>query len=521
MSLFERLNNKRYNLQEKKKNPLDDFSDYDNLSKEEQKNLKQTKNIVKNQIKQDGDKISSSKRYPDAVSGSKPKRLSPTTTSTGKIQRSVDARVITKKFNQNNPNRPEYVKPDEFKAAETKTKIVNKKQTRPLGQLVKKTKPSKTAISGKLTPGQIDFSKAGELAAKRKARIDTKTGKATQAGVFDFAKNRGGFNRMSQGMSKSDFKKMITSDPKKASQFKNVVSKAKKIASDPTSKAYKEIESKINKSDYAGKISRRGKTAFMNPSQKAAEIARIKAGIDARDAAKGKYKKPKTVLKRTEPGSKFRASKVKGFDVVPTSNPVGKEILKKMDTTGFVPPKPEKLTRFQKMKKVLFDPQRWKIPKKDWDLKPTRFDKAGNVIAQQRRSFKPLGKGFLGISGPVKKGLAMLPTRYKIIGGTALALSNPGIRKAIFGGPKEEPKTYTPYKKPLGFDTGKRNYDKLRYKKDLAKLDPVRYQKEFPKLPKKPPAVKSKPAQYGSYDPKTKKMVQTTKIPKNINKNLP
>ena len=99
----------------------------------------------------------------------------------------------------------------------------------------------------------------------------------------------------------------------------------------------------------------------MNPSQKAAEIARIKAGIDARDAAKGKYKKPKTVLKVTEPGSKFRASKIKGFDVVPTSNPVGKEILKKMDTTGFVPPKPEKLTRFQKMKKVLFDPQRWKI----------------------------------------------------------------------------------------------------------------------------------------------------------------
>ena len=116
----------------------------------------------------------------------------------------------------------------------------------------------------------------------------------------------------------------------------------------------------------------------------------------------------------------------------------------------------------------------------------------------------------------------MLPTRYKIIGGTALALSNPGIRKAIFGGGKpDKPKEYVPYKKPLGFDTGKRNYDKLRYKKDLAKLDPVRYQKEFPKLPKKPPKVKPKPAQYGSYNPETKKMVQTTKIPKNINKNLP
>ena len=511
MSLFERLNNKRYNLHEESKDPFKDFDAYDNLDKEEKKKLRQTKNIVKKQIKDEGDKISSEARYP-SVTKKINKKLSDTTTSTGKIQRSVDARVITKKFNQNNPNRPEYVKPDEFKAAETKTKQVNPKQTRPLGQLVKKTKPSKTAVSGKLTPGQIDFSKAGELAAKRKARIDTKTGKATQAGVFDFAKNRGGFNRMSQGMSKSDFKKMIASDPKKAAQFKSVVTKAKNIASNPASKEYKKIADTINKSDYAGKISRKGKTAFMNPSQKAAEIARIKAGIDARDAAKGKYKKPKTVLKRTEPGSKFRASKVKGFDVVPTSNPVGKEILKKMDTTGFVPPKPEKLTRFQKMKKVLFDPQRWKIPKKDWDLKPTRFDKAGNVIAQRRLSFKR------GPIGTLRKINAMLPTRYKVIAG--LALAAPTIKKTFFS-PKAKPMTYTPYKKPLGFDTGKRNYDKLRYKKDLAKLDPVRFQKEFPKLPKKPPAVKSKPAQYGSYDPKTKKMVQTTNVPKNINKNLP
>ena len=503
MSLFERLNNKRYKLQEESKDPLDDV-----LSDPQ---LKKAKKTVSNQLKKTGEKLSKNPADPDATSGGKKKTLAPTTTG-GKVQRSVDARVITKKFNERNPNRPEYVKPDEFKAAETKTKIVNKKQTRPLGQLVKKTKPSKTAISGKLTPGQIDFSKAGELAAKRKARIDSKTGKATQAGVFDFAKNRGGFNRMSKGMSKSDFKKMIASDPKKAAQFKNVVKTAKNIAMNPASKAYKDIERKINTSDYAGKISRRGKTAFMNPSQKAAEIARIKAGIDAREAAKGKYKKPKTVLKRTEPGSKFRASKVKGFEVGPTSNPVGKEILKKMDTTGFVPPKPEKLTRFQKMKKVLFDPQRWKIPKKDWDLKPVRWDKAGNVIAQRRLSFKR------GPIGTLRKINAMLPTRYKVIAG--LALAAPTIKKTFFS-PKAKPMTYTPYKKPLGFDTGKRNYDKLRYKKDLAKLDPVRFQKEFPKLPKKPPAVKSKPAQYGSYDPKTKKMVQTTKIPKNINKNLP
>ena len=533
MSLFEKLNNKRYNLQEKK-NPLDDFSDYDNLSPKEQKDLKKTKNIVKNQIKDEGDKISSSTRYPDATSGRNIKKtLAPTTTSTSKVQRSVDAKVISKKFNQNNPNRPEYVKPDEFKAAETRTKQVNPKQTRPLGQLVKRTKPSKTAVSGKLTPGQIDFSKAGELAAKRKARIDPKTGKATQAGVFDFAKNRGGFTRMSQGMSKSDFKKMITSDPKKASQFKNIVSKAKTIASDPTSKAYKDIEAKINKSDYAGRIPRKGKTAYMSPSQKAAEIARIKADINAREALKGRYKKPRTVLKVTEPGSVFRKSKFKGFDVVPTKNPVGKEILKKMDTTGFVPPKPptKKPNVFKRAIKAVLDPEGWKIPKKNWDLKPMRYDKLTKLpIAQTRLSFKR------GPIGTLRKLNAMVPKRYKAIGLGLLAV--PTIKKTFFT-PKSKPKQYAPYVKTLGFDTGKQNKSRELYKKYLKANKPDQYNKEFPKkLPKSMNPYNKptpKPTKYGSTytfkDKKTGEMgtgsiereagILGFQKPKNINKNLP
>ena len=491
MSLFERLNNKRHNLHEESKDPLDKFDAYDNLDQGEQKKLKQTKKIVRKQIEDEGDKISSSKRYPDATSGGKTKKLS-TTTTWCKIQKSVDAKVITKKYNERNPNRPEYVKPKEYKAAETITKQVNKNQQRPLGSLVKRTKPSSTAISGKLTPGQIDFSKAGELASKRKARIDPKTGKATQAGVFDFAKNRGGFTRMSKGMSKSDFKKMITSDPKKASQFKKIVTRAKTIASDPSSKEYKKIADNINKSDYAGRFARRGKTSRMNASQKAAEIARIKAGIEARDAAKGRYRKPRTVLKVTQPGSKFRASKLNpGFDVVPTSDPVGKEILKKMDTTGFVPPKPpvKKPSLFKRVIKKVFDPEGWKIPKKDWDLKTIRGPK-GAAISQTRRSFKPLGKGFLGIEGPVRKTLAKLPLRYKLIGGTALALTNKGIRKNVkkallnpksffVSKPPKKPEIYDVVNKPIGFNTGRVNAAKKRYKQDLKKLNPERFKKEF------------------------------------------
>ena len=306
MSLFEKLNNKRYNLQEKKKDPLDDvLSDPD---------LNKAKNTVNKQLNSQNDKISSPRKGDITTSKRNiTKTLAPTTTG-GKVQKSVDARVITKKFNQSNPNRPEYVKPEKFKAAETKTKLANPKQTRPLGQLVKKTKPSKTAVSGKLTPGQIDFSKAGELAAKRKARIDTKTGKATQAGVFDFAKNRGGFNRISQGLSNSDFKKRIASDPKKASQFKSVVTKAKNIASNPASKEYKKIADTINKSDYAGKIQ---------------ELDQIKRSLLLR---KGVSKEDKQLPKILSIGDNFNTD-IKGanllnFDSLIISNGIHKKEIK-------------------------------------------------------------------------------------------------------------------------------------------------------------------------------------------------
>ena len=116
----------------------------------------------------------------------------------------------------------------------------------------------------------------------------------------------------------------------------------------------------------------------------------------------------------------------------------------------------------------------------------------------------------------------MLPNRYKYIGLGLLAA--PTIKKTLFS-PKAEPKTYRKYQKPLGFDTGKQNISRKLYKKNLEKRDPEQYKKEFPKLLDKSlsPYIKPnpKPTKYGSYDPKTKKMVQTTKKPKNINKNLP
>ena len=126
---------------------------------------------------------------------------------------------------------------------------------------------------------------------------------------------------------------------------------------------------------------------------------------------------PKTVLKVRKPGSTFKKSKFKGFDEVPTSDPVGKKIYKKWDTSGFETPKPplKKPNVFQRAMKKLTTG--WSVPKKDWDLKPTRWDKAGNVLAQQRRTFPKT------IRGSIRKNLAKLPNRYKALAVAAVGTS--------------------------------------------------------------------------------------------------
>ena len=110
----------------------------------------------------------------------------------------------------------------------------NKPQQKPLGKLYRygsKKDPTR-AGSVRSTPG-IER----ELEAKRRARINPKTGKATPQGVENYAQNRGGYSRRS--IPKADLDQ-IRKD-------------ARRIASDPTSAEYKTIERKINRSDYAGK----------------------------------------------------------------------------------------------------------------------------------------------------------------------------------------------------------------------------------------------------------------------------
>ena len=107
-----------------------------------------------------------------------------------------------------------------------------------------------------------------ELQAKRAARINPKTGKATQKGVENFA-----INKLTKGLST----KGVTG--------REQLANAKKLASNPGSAAYKDIENKINTSDYAGK---RAKLASADELKKIKTDIKTSKTIDAKvDTGRG------------------------------------------------------------------------------------------------------------------------------------------------------------------------------------------------------------------------------------------
>jgi len=118
-----------------------------------------------------------------------------------------------------------------------------------------------------------------ELQAKRAARINPKTGKATQKGVENFA-----INKLTKGLS--------TKGPTGREQLDN----AKKLASNPNSAAYKDIENKINTSDYAGK---RAKLASADELKKIKTDIKTSKTIDAKvDTGRGS-KAPTNIKTKT------------------------------------------------------------------------------------------------------------------------------------------------------------------------------------------------------------------------------
>ena len=444
MSLFEKLNNKRYDLHEA-------IDEKGNITPEPGDKAIE-KSILRNIKKKQSRTISQNKAAGDKLFKDINKKLSASTT------KGDQARSLYSIGDGSTIGTPEGT-------TATKTKTVKQSEvSKKAKEFTKKINKKRTGSFDDVTgEGQVKYPKnRKDLIAKRKEYGIDRKGNISDAGVKRYAQKT---KQLSSGsnLPVTPTQKELDLAKKRAVGGTPIKNKAGKVIGTTTGK-------------YGGRLPR-------TRNKNMPSYAEVKAKIDAKEKVKNMYKKPKTVLKVAEPGTtKFKASKFKGFVEVPTSDPVGKKILSKMDTTGFVPPKPplKKPNVFQRIKKSLFDPQSWKIPKKDWDLKPLRYDKAGNVIAQTRRTFKP------GLVGTVRKTLAKLPNRYKVLGLTAVALANKDTRKFIFGtGKPAAPKQYAPYVKTLGFDTGKQNKSRELYKKYLAANNPNQYNKEFPKkLPK-------------------------------------
>ena len=228
MSLFEKLNNKRYNLQEV------------------------TKKLPPN--------------------------------SDGKVDpnsKNKSAKEITKKYNKLNKNRPEF----DSSLSPSQRNFKNIQQNKgKIGKMV--VNPSSAQKARGLTPGDIDFKDAESLYKKRKARIDPKTGKATRKGVEDFIFSRTGGNRPGQThLSPSkikELKRVAQNQARIPSVYKEVSDKinksdyaGKRTRSRPSNApSYAEIKKKIDAKNptYTGKSGGQlpvsGKQSIVTPKGK-------------------------------------------------------------------------------------------------------------------------------------------------------------------------------------------------------------------------------------------------------------
>ena len=166
-------------------------------------------------------------------------------------------------------------------------------ESRPLGKLNKRT-------------GKLNFSANKELQAKRKLRVDTTTGKATPKGVENYAQGRGGYGR-------------TTGKPRNMpkAEWESRKAQAKQIASNPGSKAYKEIENKINTSDYAGKRAKGASpTELKSVKSSIANSKTIDAKVDT-----GRGSKAPTNIKTKTTKIALNTSTRKGKIVKPTVTP--------------------------------------------------------------------------------------------------------------------------------------------------------------------------------------------------------
>ena len=544
MSLFEKLNNKRYDLQEKERKrfapgsdgkvnvggnrnqtsttttttTVDDIPDMSNPKTK--KKLDTTEKKINKLIDKEGKKIDKLgnkitksteksiltrkfkkpiklvkklKKYlknpPSSAvidtSGLYKKSIAALDKNLSKLKQQNKAAKYTALINSTNKNRPEFegdIPLNKRGGVKNKflkyTKRLNKAEKRPLGDVVSRV--TKDRASRGLKIGDIDFKNSEKLAQQRAARIDPTTGKATKKGVENYILNRRN--------------KSYVSD----AQMKKNQAQAKKILSNPTGKEYRKIEKTINQSSYAGKTAIPATKKELKKTYKA-----IKSSKTISATPLPKVYDPK-------------ASKELGTDVF-------RRIRKKISSSKTRPGK------------VIDTPtRRFKLLKPTKVLKKISKPEIEKIIPKTNP--KVTTTSFIGPSVPPKttttaatklsKRLMKNKNKYAVGLGLALAgglyLRNRGKNKeaekkrlALLNVQKEKDKIQ-PVDASLFLNRTGTSPNKVVDKSKQFTPSPYAYR---PKNQPKP--TYAKPTQYGSFDSKTKKMVQTTKKPKNINKNLP
>ena len=412
MSLFEKLNNKRYNLQEKKiDRPL--VSGSPGMGGEQEGFTKANNRKISKRMSQ-----SSNKKLDNQISA----RRSAETTRSDAINRALGGTSSTEGTAGANTGTATYKPPSKKKQLEIQNRsTLNKLQK---GQGVNVGTPK---ITGDVIPTtKVKQSEVSKAAKEFTDKIN-KQNKNRRKGVDYFfdadkaKKQRDAFQagRKAYTTSKTGIK---AGTPTKQGII-NYIAKARTMrqGSNASVKANKKAAEIIYKSSgqkYAEKIRKKYETDKNLPRRRpsnAPSYAEVKAKIDAKEKAmQAKAKsKIKTVLKVAEPG-KRGTSAFPGFDEIPKKSTEGRRIAKQFATAKQLTGEPTKpLTRFQKIKKAVTTG--WKIPKDTGNfIEKTRG--AGKNITKTltRKSYKP------NLVGTIAKNLDKVPNRYKLLAAAGL-----------------------------------------------------------------------------------------------------
>ena len=433
MSLFEKLNNKRYNLHEA-------IDEKGNITPEPGDKAIE-KSILRNINKKQKQTISKNKAAGDKLLKDINKRLSASTT------RGDQARSQYSMGDGSTIGTPEG-------ATATKTKTVKQSEvSKQAKEFTKKINKKRTGSFDNVTgEGQVKYPKTrDQLIAKRKEYGIDRKGNISDAGVKRYAQKT---KQLSSGsnLPVTPTQKELDLAKKRAVGGTPIKNKAGKVIGTTTGK-------------YGGKLSRK------RPSN-APSLAQIKAKIDAKNPTykspltggklpnigspesqvkrldPKKYKElkklkgvkspyyqgtvspdgtikpkvnfkgmPKTILKRQK---YFKGQEIPGFRKVSTATKAGKKLYQQQIETGRrltskqltgEPTKP--LTRFQKIKKAITTG--WKIPKDTGNfIERTRGTGKNITKTLTRKYYKP------NLLGTVAKNLDKVPNRYKAIAAAGL-----------------------------------------------------------------------------------------------------